>query len=333
MKIGLALGSGAARGWAHVGVLRALDEIGIKPAMICGTSVGALVGAAHLTNQLDALQRYAQGFGMLGVFKLLDITLSRGGLVSVEKAYEAFRNASTDIPIEQLPIPFAAVATDLATGKEVWLREGHLLDVVRASAAIPGLFPAVPFQGMWLADGALVNPVPVSLTRALGAEIVIAVNLNGDLSQLPRLSKAQLGPVNVSLPDHLLESSEAGGEVPPPAPRGSAGAAAVGGSPKPLAQLAAKLNAMGERTRTLAAQFMAPKQPTPNVLEVMASSIDIMQDRITRSRLAGEPPDVLLTPRIGHIGILEFEKADELIELGYTATMAMRPAIELALER
>jgi NTE family protein len=333
MKIGLALGSGAARGWAHVGVLRALDEIGIKPAMICGTSVGALVGAAHLTNQLDALQRYVQDFGMLGVFKLLDITLSRGGLVSVEKAYEAFRNPHTDIPIEQLPIPFAAVATDLATGKEVWLREGHLLDVVRASAAIPGLFPAVPFQGMWLADGALVNPVPVSLTRALGAEIVIAVNLNGDLSQLPRLSKAQLGPVNVSLPDHLLAGGDAVDEAPP-APRGSGGTSGGGSTtPKPLAQLAAKLNAMGERTRTLAAQFMAPKQPTPNALEVMASSIDIMQDRITRSRLAGEPPDVLLTPRIGHIGILEFEKADELIDLGYSATMAMRPAIELALER
>lgn len=322
MKIGLALGSGAARGWAHVGVLRALTEFGLKPDVIAGTSVGALVGAAYLTNQLEELKEFAMGFGMLDTIKLLDLTFSRGGLVSVEKAYERFRNEHTDIPIESLPIPFAAVATDLSTGKEVWLREGHLLDVVRASAAIPGMFPAVPFQNMWLADGALVNPVPVSLCRALGAEVVIAINLNGDLSQMPRLSKAQLGPVNVSLPEHPIEGTPDAETTPRPIP-------------KPLAKLAAKLNEVGENARQ---QFQArfakpPRSPAPGILEVMASSVDIMQDRITRSRLAGEPPDVLITPRIGHIGILEFERAEELIQLGYTAAIAMRPAVELAMMR
>ncbi|WP_114394445.1 patatin-like phospholipase family protein [Oleisolibacter albus] len=319
MKIGLALGSGAARGWAHIGVIRALNEIGIRPDVVCGTSVGALVGGAWLTDQLDDLQDWAKRVGLMGVLKLIDITLSRGGLVSVEKAYEQFRNPRTDRAIEGLETPFAAVATDLATGREVWLREGHLLDVVRCSAAMPGLFPAVRHQDMWLVDGALVNPVPVSLCRAMGAEIVIAVNLNGDLSCLPRLSKAAPGPVNVS----LEEPSDIGPEPPyhavlPPS--------------KPLAQFIAKLGAtVGERTKFLASQLLAPKQPTPNVLEVLAGSIDIMQDRITRSRLAGEPPDVLLTPRIGHIGILDFDRAEELIELGYTATMAMRPAIDLAI--
>lgn len=320
MKIGLALGSGAARGWAHVGVLRAFAEFGLKPDVIAGTSVGALVGAAYLTGQLEELQRFAQGFGMLDTLKLLDLTFSRGGLVSVEKAYERFRNEYTDIPIESLPIPFAAVATDLSTGKEVWLREGHLLDVVRASAAIPGMFPAVPHQNMWLADGALVNPVPVSLCRALGAEVVIAINLNGDLSQMPRLSKAQLGPVNVSLPEHPVELVTEGNP-----PRQLA---------KPLAKLAAKLNAVGETARHhFQTHFQKPRSPGPGILEVMASSIDIMQDRITRSRLAGEPPDVLITPRIGHIGILEFERAEELIQLGYTAAIAMRPAVDLAMAR
>lgn len=324
MKIGLALGSGAARGWAHVGVMRALAEFGLKPDVIAGTSVGALVGAAYLTDLLDELQEYAQGFGMLDALKLLDVTFSRGGLVSVEKAYDRFRNPRTDVPIESLPIPFAAVATDLSTGKEVWLREGHLLDVVRASAAIPGMFPAVPFQNMWLADGALVNPVPVSLCRALGAEVVIAINLNGDLSQMPRLSKAQLGPVNVSLPEHPVEGTPDADTGTPARP-----------IPKPLAKLAAKLNEVGETARQ---QFQArftkpPRSPAPGILEVMASSIDIMQDRITRSRLAGEPPDVLITPRIGHIGILEFERAEELIQLGYTAAIAMRPAVELAMVR
>ncbi|MFV3128147.1 patatin-like phospholipase family protein [Niveispirillum sp. KHB5.9] len=322
MKIGLALGSGAARGWAHVGVLRAFAEFGLKPDVIAGTSVGALVGAAYLTDLLDELQEYAQGFGMLDALKLLDVTFSRGGLVSVEKAYDRFRNERTDVPIESLPIPFAAVATDLSTGKEVWLREGHLLDVVRASAAIPGMFPAVPHQNMWLADGALVNPVPVSLCRALGAEVVIAINLNGDLSQMPRLSKAQLGPVNVSLPEHPVDVETETAPAPRPVP-------------KPLAKLAAKLSEVGETARHhFHTHFTKPpRAPAPGILEVMASSIDIMQDRITRSRLAGEPPDVLITPRIGHIGILEFERAEELIQLGYTAAIAMRPAVELAMVR
>lgn len=320
MKIGLALGSGAARGWAHVGVLRALSEFGLKPDVIAGTSVGALVGAAWLTDQLEELKHFAAGFGMLDTLKLLDITFSRGGLVSVEKAYERFRNPATDIPIESLPIPFAAVATDLSTGKEVWLREGHLLDVVRASAAIPGMFPAVSHQNMWLSDGALVNPVPVSLCRALGAEVVIAVNLNGDLSQMPRLSKAQLGPVEVSLPEHAIE----GATKLPPQP-----------IPKPLAKLAAKLTEVSESARQ---QFQVrfakpPRPPAPGILEVMASAVDIMQDRITRSRLAGEPPDVLINPRIGHIGILEFERSEELIQLGYNAAIAMRPAVDLAMAR
>lgn len=320
LKIGLALGSGAARGWAHVGVLRALAEMGLKPDVIAGTSVGALVGAAYLTNQLEALQEFAQGFGMLDVFKMVDFTFSRGGLVSVERAYERFRNEFTDVPIESLPIPFAAIATDLKTGKEVWLREGHLLDVVRASAAIPGMFPAVPHQNMWLADGALVNPVPVSLCRALGADIVIAINLNGDLSQMPRLSKAVLGPVNVSLPEHPVQVVTEGNP-----PRQLA---------KPLAKLAAKLNEVGEQAKQhFNTHFHKPRSAGPGILEVMASSIDIMQDRITRSRLAGEPPDVLITPRIGHIGILEFERAEELIDLGYSAAVAMRPAVELAMVR
>lgn len=322
MKIGLALGSGAARGWAHIGVIRALSEMGVTPDVVCGTSVGAVVGGAYLTGQLDDLQDWAKRVGLLGVLKLIDITFKRGGLVTVERAYEMFRNAATDVPVEGLSKPFGTIATDLATGREVWLREGPLLDVVRASAAMPGLFPAVRHKDMWLVDGALVNPVPVSLCRAMGADVVIAVNLNGDLSQLPRFSKAALGPVTVSLADKGEEAPA----TPDSPPHHNVLPAA-----RPLAQFISRLGAtVGERTKFLAAQLLAPKEPTPNVIEVMAGSIDIMQDRITRSRLAGEPPDVLLTPRIGHIGILDFDRAEELIELGRTATLAMRPAIELA---
>lgn len=311
-RIGLALGSGAARGWAHIGVLRALEQMNVRPDVVCGTSVGALVGGAFLTDQLDDLQDWAKTMGLVGVLKLVDVTFSRGGLVAIQKAFERFRNPRTDIRIETLPVAFGTVAADLATGREIWLRDGHLLDVVRASAAMPGLFPAVRHDGMWLVDGALVNPVPVSLCRAMGADVVIAVNLNAELSTLPRLAK---------------DTADAEDDPALPLPPGKP-------AESPLAQMFGKLGAsVGERTRFFANQLLGEKQPVPNVLEIMAASIDIMQDRITRSRLAGDPAEVVITPRLGHIGILDFDKAEELIELGFASTLSMRPAIELALKR
>ena len=303
-KIGLALGSGAARGWAHIGVLRALDELGIEADIICGTSIGAAVGAAYLTDQLDALQSWAQSMGLLGMLGIIDVTFRRGGLVAAERVFERFRNDHTDIRIEDLPKPSAAVATDLATGREIWLREGPMLDAVCASAAMPGVFPAVRSGQQWLVDGALVNPVPVSLCRALGADVVIAVNLNSELSAPSRPVMAEAG-VATSAFGQLTQQVSAW----------------IGRRPS-------------IRTRFLADQIEATAHgPAPNVLEILAGSIDIMQDRITRSRLAGEPPDVLVTPRLGHVGILEFDRAAEVVEIGYAAASIMRPQIELALRR
>ena len=303
-KIGLALGSGAARGWAHIGVLRALDELDIEPDIVCGTSVGAAVGAAYLTGQLDELQSWAQNMGLLGMLGIIDVTFRRGGLVAAERVFERFRNARTDVRIEDLPKPFAAVATDLGTGREIWLREGPMLDAVCASAAMPGVFPAVRTGQQWLVDGALVNPVPVSLCRALGADVVIAVNLNSEMSAPSRPVMAEAG-VATSAFGHLTQQVGAW----------------IGRRPS-------------IRTRFLADQIEATaNEPAPNVLEILAGSIDIMQDRITRSRLAGDPPDVLVTPRLGHIGILEFDRAAEVVEIGYAAASIMRPQIELALRR
>jgi len=321
LKIGLALGSGAARGWAHIGVLRALSEIGIEPDVICGTSIGAAVGAAHLTDQLDELQSWAQNMGWLGMLGIIDITFRRGGLVAAERAFERFRNDRTEVTIESLPKPFAAVATDLGTGRELWLREGPLLSAVQASAAMPGLFPAVRHDGRWLVDGALVNPVPVSLCRALGADVVIAVNLNSELSPLGRPAvrppPAGTAPIPVT-----------------PEPVAAAGDAISPAFSTLTSQIASWLGRRpGPRTRFLANQLEHTAAPIPNVMEVMAGSIDIMQDRITRSRLAGEPPDVLIAPRLAHIGILEFDRAEEVVEIGYAAASVSRPAIELALRR
>ncbi|WP_029008914.1 patatin-like phospholipase RssA [Azospirillum halopraeferens] len=305
LKIGLALGSGAARGWAHIGVLKALSELGIEPDILCGTSIGACVGAAYLTDQLDELQSWAQSMGLLGILGIVDVTFRKGGLVATDRVYERFRNDRTNVRIEELRKPFATVACDLATGREIWLREGPLLDAVCASAAMPGLFPAVRSEQHWLVDGALVNPVPVSLCRALGADVVIAVNLNSELSSLPR-------PVTVA---EVPEAEEVTRSLLPPSI-----SAWLGRRP-------------GDRTRFLAAEIAGQPAPAPGVMEILAGSIDIMQDRITRSRLAGEPPDVLITPRLGHIGILEFDRAHEVVEIGYRAASVMRSAIEIALKR
>jgi len=334
LKIGLALGSGAARGWAHIGVLRALEEIGVEPDVICGTSIGAVVGAAYLTEQLDDLQSWAQNMGWLGMLGIIDLTFRRGGLVAADKAFERFRNHRTEVTIDQLHKPYAAVATDLSTGREIWLREGPLLSAVQASAAMPGLFPAVRRDDRWLVDGALVNPVPVSLCRALGADVVIAVNLNSELSPLarPALRGSPRSPATASVAAPVTTPIEAANlAAMPAAAAGDATSPTLSGLTSQIASWIGRRP--GPRTRFLASQLERTATPIPNVMDVMAGSIDIMQDRITRSRLAGEPPDVLIAPRLAHIGILEFDRAEEVVEIGYAAASILRPALELALRR
>ncbi|MBF5095699.1 patatin [Azospirillum sp. INR13] len=329
LKIGLALGSGAARGWAHIGVLRALEEIGLEPDIICGTSIGAAVGAAYLTDQMDELQAWAQKMGWLGMLGIIDLTFRRGGLVAAEKAFGRFDNDRSNILIENLRLPFATVATDLSTGREIWLRDGPLMSAVMASAAMPGLFPAVRRDHHLLVDGALVNPVPVSLCRALGADVVVAVNLNSELSPLGRPNGRAnggraTGKPAAKAPAPVPEAVVAGGDAGSPA----------------LSHLTSQISTWLGRKPSRRTQFLADQideahahKQMPNALEVMAGSIDIMQDRITRSRLAGEPPDVLIAPRLAHIGILEFDRAAEAVEIGYAAASMLRPSIELALRR
>ena len=178
--IGLALGSGAARGWSHIGVIRALHDARITPEIVCGSSAGAVVGAFYAAGELDAFERWVRDLGRRQIMGYMDPTL-RGGLIKARKVFEALAEHLPDRPIESLPIPFAAVATDLSNGHEVWLREGSLLDALRASVAVPGLVKPEYLDGRWLVDGGLVNPVPVSLCRAMGAGSVIAVDLNTTL--------------------------------------------------------------------------------------------------------------------------------------------------------
>ena len=288
-KIGLALGSGSARGWAHVGVIRALEQAGIKPDVVSGTSIGALVGAAYATGEIDRFEKWLMGLRMADVLSYMDVHLS-GGIIKGERLMDFFRHNFIDRPVEELNMPFGAVATALHTGTEVWLREGSTIDAVRASIALPALFTPVVREGRMLVDGGLVNPVPVSLARAMGAEVVIAVDLSADI-----------------LGRHLHEKRAP--EVP------------AGEISEWLRKLQGNLSALrpalsGEEPRL------------PSVLDIVASSINIMQVRISRSRMAGDPPDMVVTPRLAHFGLFEFHKAKEAIEEGKHAVEAVLPNLQ-----
>jgi NTE family protein len=306
-RIGLALGSGSARGWAHIGVIRALAEEGIEPSIVCGSSIGALVGSAYTCNQLDRLEAWVQTLTWRDIVHYMDLTLLGGGFIKGERLMAFFQRHVEDTQIETLPKRFGAVATDMDTGREIWFQSGSLLDAVRASIAVPGIFTPVKLNDHWLLDGGLVNPVPVSLCRAMGADIVIAVNLNGDVVGKHRRSFDE--PDNIAAKSHTETETELWEKL--------------------TVQLKSSLH---EHADELLSEWLGSKRYAPSLFEVMAGSINIMQDRITRSRMAGDPPDVMLAPRLAHIGLLEFDQADAVIEEGRACVKHMLPMLRDVLE-
>jgi NTE family protein len=296
--IGLALGSGSARGWAHIGVIQALAEAGVRPDIVCGTSIGALVGAAYATDNLERLEAWVNELTLQGVVSFFDFSLN-GGMIKGAKLIDFFRENFKDREVAAMSPRFAAVATDLGNGREVWLRDGYVLDAVRASIALPGLFTPVRQGERWLVDGGLVNPVPVSLCRAMGADIVIAVDLNADL-----------------LGRHLKRSS------PPRQRKKKTAVEASEGLADSLKQR------MQESLEAWLQPLREERDTSPSLFDTLASSINIMQVHITRSRLAGEPPDVLITPRLAHLGLLEFHRAAEALAEGRRAVEATKPLLQ-----
>lgn len=293
-RIGLALGSGSARGWSHIGIIRVLEEAGISPDIVCGTSIGSLVGATYADGQLERLETWVRSLTWKGVVGLLDFTVS-GGLILGEKLFTFIRGHFHDKDIATLPKAFGAVATELVTGREVWLREGSMLNAVRASAALPGLFTPSLLDGRLLVDGALVNPVPVSLCRAMGADIVIAVDLNADL--IGRHAK--------------------GADVPV------------------IAAPAAVPSVWNKLPRGLGRLKSGPaaSRDMPSIFDVMSISLNIMQVRITRSRLAGEPADILIRPRLANFALMDYHRAAQAIEEGERAAVQALPDIKELLGR
>lgn len=292
-RIGIALGSGIARGWAHIGVLRGLERQGIQPDIVCGTSIGAFVGGAYVAGRLASLDAWVRDLNKLRLTRLFDFQFTHGGLLAGRKMMQVYDEQLPGVLIEDLAKRFACVCTDLDAGHEIWVQDGPLCDAVRASSAVPGILPPVKIDGRWLVDGALVNPIPVSVCRALGAHVVIAVDLNADVFETgrQRITKEF---------DDVDEKA-----------------------------IISRMSLLPGAD--LVQHLFSHQNQEPSILGVMARSLDIIQNRISRTRLASDPPDVRITPIVGDIGMLQFDRAQDAIDAGEEAVDAAVDALRQAL--
>jgi len=296
-RIALALGSGAARGWAHIGVIRALSEAGIQPDRVAGTSIGALVGAAYASGRISSLERVARELDWRKVVSLFDVVFPRSGLIDGRRIADSIRDHVEPGDIEDLPLPFCAVSTDLATGDEVVIKEGDVVQAVRASISVSGMFTPVRRGEMILVDGGLVNPVPVSVARRMGADYVIAVDVTQDR---PGGVASRRAPVSDS--DETRPS------------KGSAGGSAGQGAPP--ASTDGRVMSFSGFGIAQVRQWLA-RESLPNIFEVMMASMNVMEKQIVELQLRAAPPDLLIRPRLGHLGFMDFHRADETILEGY----------------
>lgn len=308
-KIGLALGSGSARGLAHVGVIRAIADAGIQIDCIAGTSMGALIGAVHAAGKLDELETFFLDFDWKKTASFFDVVLPRSGLLDGAKVSELVRSHIHADDMEALPIAFAAVASDLVSGEEVVLRTGDIIEAVRASISVPGIFTPVRRNGQILVDGGLINPVPASAARAMGAGFVIAVDLNHQI-----VNGKNLKPL---LPTAASATSD---------PQLRPGWKDV--YSQTMQSLKQKLLASDAPGRTQLLRWLAREEPLPSIFEVLLASINIMETSITQTRLHIDQPDLIIQPPLGHIRFLEFGRAEEIIEIGYEHTRQQIVALD-----
>ncbi|MFA3778883.1 patatin-like phospholipase RssA [Yersinia sp. 1652 StPb PI] len=282
IKIGLALGAGAAKGWAHIGVINALERMGVKVDIVAGCSVGALVGAAYASDHMNVMERWVRSFKYWDVIRLMDFSWRRGGLLRGERVFNAVNQIIEVQDIAECKLPFGSVVTNLTTGRELWLTEGDIKQAIRASCSMPGLLSPVRFGSYWLVDGAVVNPVPISLARAMGADIVIAVDLQHDA--------------------HLIRQDLFSSQSSP-----------EGNPPQMPASWHLRLKA---RITNMSGN---PTMAVPSAMEIMSTSIQVLENRLKRNRMAGDPPDVLIQPYCPQISMLDFHRADEAIAAGQLA--------------
>ncbi len=295
-SIGLALGGGVARGWAHIGAIQRLEELGLKPNIVCGTSVGALVGGVWLAGKLPELEAWTRSLTKRRMLSYVDLALNGSGLMMGQRLRRVLTTHISEVNVEDLPAAFVAVTAEMATGHEVWIQRGPLVDAIEAAYALPGVFPPRAVNGRWVVDGALVNPLPVSVCRALGARMVVAVGLHADAFGRSAAARRDRYDVPDGIDADDLSATK-GGIV----------------------------------ERQFIRRLFKSSGPAPGLGSVMLASFNIVMDRVTRSRLAGDPPDVMISPKVGHLSLVDFDKADELIRLGREAIDEQASAIENAM--
>ena len=300
MKVGLALGSGSARGFSHIGIIDCLLDQGIVPDVVAGTSIGSIVGACYVTGHLDRLRKQALAINGLNWTTFFNPSFSIDGWINLHQMQMFLVKSGVERKqkrIEDLKIPFGTVTCDLMSGKEIWITKGPVFDSVWPSMAMPGVFPPVEGpEGRWYIDGGIVNPVPVSLCRALGADVVIAVNLNNDLLRRVDIKKQEKA-------EHKKKPSE-------------------------VAKIFAKAKNL---IPAIKKEVESDKPKPPDFFETISRSINIAQDRITKTRLAGDPPEIILCPKVSDIGLLETYRAEEAIRAGYKCCEANIAAIKDAI--
>ena len=299
-KIGIALGAGSARGWSHIGVLLELLAHKINPEIVAGTSIGAVVGGAFAAGKLKEMEAFARSLTKRRVMSMMDVSFSGVSFLGGERLRRELEKEFSGLNFEDLEKPFGTVATEFGSGHEVWLTKGNVSDAIRASYTLPGIFEPVNINGRWLFDGALVNPIPVTLCRALGAEIVLAVNLVSDPSYRgatihdPRSIEPALDKFHFSPPETAKTLS------------------------------ARIFDGVSGNLRRV---FGRREDGAPGIANAMMDAFNIAQARISRARLAGDPPDVTITARLGKIGLFDFHRADEMIAAGCDAARKALPTI------
>jgi len=328
-KVGLALGSGGARGWAHIGAIRALEAAGITIDYIAGTSIGAFVGGIYAVNQLHDLEEFVKEIDWKTIVSLLDVEFPTQGLLDGDKVYDLIYTHVLDCNLEETTIPFHCVATDLSTQQAVILQTGSMVDAVRASLSIPGVFTPFNREETYLVDGGVVNPVPVDVVQAMGSDVVIAINLNYPYSLPPEESTEaeRNGETQQILSE--MKSSKDTSET---------------GNKETQTYRIALLNTIKSRYQAVQetlAQKMDNWLPerseydpkTPNIFDVIGSTINIMEQQVTQINLQLYQPDILLQPRLSQYGIFDFHQAETLMEEGYRCVKVALPEIKEKLSK
>jgi len=308
-KVGLVLGSGSSRGWAHIGAIEALTEEGIPIDYIAGCSIGSYVGAIYASGNLESLKNFVLKMDGKKVFSYFDVVFPRSGFLNgTKKVKELFSMHTSAKTFADLNIPVKMVATNLDNGDKIVISTGGLIHALRATMSIPALFPPAKFKNLWLVDGGLVDPVPVGVARGMGADIVIAINLNSGLSSR-RQDKEKTDHTKRFTSHFSISSSEL------------------------MKKLSENYRNIGINLKDKFSGIFDTDTAAPHILESVSSSIGIMQERIARINLAVEPPDILIEPRLGDLKMMDFDQVEHAIEEGYTRMKNRIEDIKILIEK